>query len=42
MPGGAGNQPRRRPVAMDSVAIRVRTAPRACPAELNPRAHAAC
>jgi uncharacterized repeat protein (TIGR01451 family) len=41
-PVGAGNEQRRRPVARDSVAIRVRTAPRACPAVLNPRAHAAC
>ena len=33
---------RRRRVDRDSATIRVRTAARACPAALNPRAHAAC
>jgi uncharacterized repeat protein (TIGR01451 family) len=33
---------RRRPVARDAARVRVRTEPSACPAALNPRAHAAC
>jgi uncharacterized repeat protein (TIGR01451 family) len=35
-------RPRRRRVDRDAARIRVRTAPRACPAALNPRARAAC
>jgi uncharacterized repeat protein (TIGR01451 family) len=35
-------RPRRRRVDRDAARIRVRAAPGACPAALNPRAHAAC
>ena len=41
-PEGAGNRPRRRRVDRDAATTRVRTTARACPAALNPRAHAAC
>ena len=41
-PEGAGSRPRRRRVDRDAASTRVRTAARACPAALYPRAHAAC
>jgi uncharacterized repeat protein (TIGR01451 family) len=41
-PDGAANVTRRRRLDRDPARIRVRRASQACPASLNPRAHAAC
>jgi uncharacterized repeat protein (TIGR01451 family) len=41
-PEGPANVSRRRRLDRDPARIRVRRAPQACPAALNPRAHAAC